>query len=48
MIFCVDAVKNREKKRNEDDFVFLDAVDEGEFLHTLQRLASLEPKFYGG
>ena len=34
-IFCGDAVKNLEKKRNEDDFVFLDAVEEGEFHRTL-------------
>ena len=46
-IFCGDAVKNLEKKKNEDDFVFLGAVEESKFCWTLQRLAPLEREFYG-
>ena len=45
-IFCRDEVKNLEKK-NEDNLVFLDAVEEGKFCRTLWRLVPLEPEFYG-
>ena len=41
-IFCGDAAKNLvKKKKNEDDFVFLDAVKEGKFCRTFQILAPL-------
>ena len=41
-----DAVK-LEKKKNEDGFVFFDAVEEYEFHWILGRLAPLELEFYG-
>ena len=46
-IFCRDVVKNLEKKENEDNFMFLDAVKENVLYQTLRRLAPLELEFYG-
>ena len=36
-----------QKLENEDDFVSLDAFDDGEFHRTLRSLAPSEAEFYG-
>ena len=41
------AVKNLKKKENEDDFVSLDAFDDGKFHRMLRSLAPSEAEFYG-